>query len=43
LVMLHLFFRKEIPPEYDLAKLREPARAIHDLPTFRTGWIVLLL
>lgn len=43
LVMLHLFFRKEIPPEYDQAKLREPARAIHDLPTFRTGWIVLLL
>lgn len=43
LVMLHLFFRKEIPLEYDLAKLREPARAIHDLPTFRTGWIVLLL
>src|SRR5690606_5309583 len=43
LVMLHLFFRKEMPPEYDLAKLREPARAIHDLPTFITGWIVLLL
>ncbi|STD18739.1 putative arsenic-efflux pump [Enterobacter asburiae] len=43
LMMLHLFFRKEIPPEYDLAKLREPARAIHDLPTFRTGWLVLLL
>lgn len=43
LVMLHLFFRNEIPPEYDLAKLREPALAIHDLPTFRTGWIVLLL
>ncbi len=43
LVMLHLFFRKEIPPEYDLSKLREPARAITDLPTFRTGWIVLLL
>lgn len=43
LVMLHLFFRKEIPHEYDQAKLREPARAIHDLPTFRTGWIVLLL
>ncbi|KJM01706.1 arsenic transporter [Enterobacter chengduensis] len=43
LVMLHLFFRKEIPPEYDLSKLREPARAINDLPTFRTGWLVLLL
>lgn len=42
LVMLHLFFRKEIPPNMT-SKLREPARAIHDLPTFRTGWIVLLL
>ena len=28
---------------YDLAKLREPALAIHDLPTFGPGWIVLLL
>ena len=43
LIVLHLFFRREIPPTYDLAKLREPARAINDLPTFRTGWIVLLL
>jgi arsenical pump membrane protein len=43
LVMLHLFFRKDIPPGYDLSKLREPSRAINDLPTFRTGWIVLLL
>lgn len=43
LVMLHLFFRKEIPPTYELAKLRQPALAIHDVATFRTGWIVLLL
>ncbi|MBE4966734.1 arsenic transporter [Enterobacter cloacae complex sp. P24RS] len=43
LIVLHLFFRREIPPTYELAKLREPARAINDLPTFRTGWIVLLL
>ena len=43
LVMLHLFFRKEIPPTYELAKLRQPALAIHDVATFRTGWVVLLL
>lgn len=43
LAMLHLFFRKEIPPEYDQKKLRQPALAIKDLPTFRTGWIVLIL
>lgn len=43
LVMLHLFFRKEIPPTYEQAKLRQPALAIHDVATFRTGWVVLLL
>lgn len=43
LVMLHLFFCKEIPPTYELAKLRQPALAIHDVATFRTGWVVLLL
>jgi Na+/H+ antiporter NhaD/arsenite permease-like protein len=25
LVMLHLFFRKDIPPTYDLNRLKEPA------------------
>jgi arsenical pump membrane protein len=43
LVMLHLFFRKDIPPTYDLALLKAPAKAIKDLATFRTGWIVLIL
>ncbi len=43
LVMLHLFFRKDIPPEYDLALLKEPASIIKDKATFRTGWIVLTL
>lgn len=41
LVMLHLFFRKDIPPTYDLNRLKEPALAIKDPATFRTGWIVL--
>lgn len=43
LVMLHLFFRKDIPPTYDLNRLKEPALAIKDPATFRTGWIVLIL
>ncbi len=43
LVMLHLFFRKDIPPTYDLERLKEPAKAIKDPATFRTGWVVLLL
>ncbi len=43
LVMLHLFYRKEIPATYDLAKLKAPAEAIRDMRTFRAGWFVLLL
>jgi arsenical pump membrane protein len=43
LVMLHLFFRKDIPATYDLQKLREPKAAIRDLNTFKTGWGVLVL
>ena len=43
LVMLHLFFRKDIPATYDLAKLKAPRDAIRDMRTFKTGWLVLLL
>lgn len=43
LVMLHLFFRKEIPATYDLAKLKTPREAIRDMRTFKTGWLMLLL
>ncbi|MBM0748679.1 MULTISPECIES: arsenic transporter [Enterobacterales] len=43
LVTLHLFFRKDIPATYDLAKLKAPRDAIRDMRTFKTGWLVLLL
>ncbi|BCV50636.1 arsenic transporter [Shewanella algae] len=43
LVMLHLFFRKDIPATYDLEKLREPRAAIRDHNTFKIGWGVLVL
>ncbi|PVZ84321.1 arsenical efflux pump membrane protein ArsB [Serratia sp. S1B] len=43
LVMLHLFFRKEIPAVYDLSLLKAPKEAIRDLNTFKTGWLVLAL
>lgn len=43
LVMLHLFFRKDIPATYDLAKLKAPRDAIRDMRTFKTGWLVLIL
>ncbi|MBB3222061.1 arsenic transporter [Pseudoduganella umbonata] len=38
---LLLFFRKDIPADYDLAQLRRPDEAIHDRATFITGWWVL--
>jgi arsenical pump membrane protein len=40
---LLLFFRHEIPSDYDLAALRTPTDAIRDGATFRAGWIVLAL
>ncbi|EQB4442613.1 arsenic transporter [Pluralibacter gergoviae] len=41
LVMLHLFFRRDIPATYDAALLKTPSSAIKDPATFRAGWIVL--
>jgi arsenical pump membrane protein len=38
---LLLFFRKDIPANYDMAQLKHPAEAIHDKATFVTGWWVL--
>jgi arsenical pump membrane protein len=38
---LLLFFRKDIPGDYDLAQLKRPDEAIHDRATFVTGWWVL--
>lgn len=43
LVMLHLFFRKDIPATYDVSRLKLPADAIKDPATFRAGWVVLIL
>ena len=41
LIVLLLFFRRDIPASYDVAQLRHPADAIRDIATFRAGWIVL--
>ncbi|MDU4435393.1 MAG: arsenic transporter [Pluralibacter gergoviae] len=43
LVMLHLFFRRDIPATYDAALLKTPSSAIKDPATFRAGWIVLAI
>ncbi|HEY0208223.1 arsenic transporter [Acerihabitans sp.] len=43
LITLHLFFRRELPAKYDVARLPAPRDAIRDPATFRTGWVVLLM
>lgn len=43
LILLHLFFRNDIPAVYDLSLLKEPKKAIRDTRTFKTGWLVLTL
>ncbi|HHL3520387.1 TPA: arsenic transporter [Klebsiella pneumoniae] len=43
LIMLHLFFLRDIPATYDVSLLKTPASVIKDAATFRAGWIVLLL
>jgi arsenical pump membrane protein len=43
LAALYGFFRKDIPPDYDLAQLKHPLAAIHDRATFVTGWWVLAM
>ncbi|MES0320173.1 arsenic transporter [Citrobacter sedlakii] len=42
LVMLHFFFRRDIPATYEISRLNAPASAIKDPATFRAGWMVLL-
>lgn len=41
LLMLWLFYRKDIPASYDPRALEQPQNAIRDRATFRAGWWVL--
>ncbi|MGQ3085339.1 MAG: arsenic transporter [Hydrogenophaga sp.] len=41
LVVLYLFFRRDLPATYDMRQLKVPSEAIRDLSTFRAGWAVL--
>ncbi len=43
LVVLYLYFRRDLPATYDLRQLKAPAAAIRDRATFRAGWVVLVL
>lgn len=43
LIVLFLYFRRDIPASYDLTQLQDPVAAIHDRATFVAGWWVLAL
>ncbi|MDF0733613.1 arsenic transporter [Pseudomonas entomophila] len=42
LLVLSLYFRRDIPARYALDELKAPAMAIRDRATFRVGWVVLV-
>ncbi|HDS1737043.1 arsenic transporter [Pseudomonas sp. BP8] len=42
LLVLLLYFRRDIPARYALDELKQPALAIRDRATFRVGWVVLV-
>ncbi|MBN6187314.1 arsenic transporter [Aneurinibacillus sp. BA2021] len=41
LLVLYLFFRKDIPKDYDVSQLKKPQEAIKDQGLFRLSWVVL--
>ena len=41
MLVLYLYFRKDIPKEFDARSLKKPASAIKDLAMFRLSWVVL--
>ncbi|KTT23099.1 arsenic transporter [Pseudacidovorax intermedius] len=43
LVVLYLYFRRDVPAGYDIGQLKAPRQAIRDRATFRAGWAVLAL
>ncbi|OYV48636.1 MAG: hypothetical protein B7X10_02810 [Burkholderiales bacterium 21-58-4] len=43
LIVLWLYFKKDIPSRYPVNDLPYPATGIRDRLTFHTGWVVLLL
>ncbi|MCP1145797.1 arsenic transporter [Lysinibacillus endophyticus] len=43
IIVLLIYFRKNIPSTYDLSKLKKPKEAIKDFQMFRLSWVVLIV
>jgi arsenical pump membrane protein len=43
ILVLYLYFRKDIPKQYDLSQLKKPSEAIKDDKMFKLSWIVLII
>lgn len=41
LIVLYLFFRKDIPKHYEVSHLKQPEEAIKDKGLFRLSWLVI--
>lgn len=41
LLVLYLYFRKDVPAVYDRAHLKKPSEAIKDIELFRISWVIL--
>ncbi len=39
--VLFLFFRQDIPADYDISSLKKPSEAIRDIRMFRLSWVIL--
>lgn len=43
ILVLFIYFRKSIPKQYDLSKLKMPDEVIRDKKMFRLSWVVLAI
>ncbi|WP_409291656.1 arsenic transporter [Peribacillus sp. SCS-37] len=43
ILVLYLYFKRNIPKDYDITQLKKPSDAIQDLKMFRLSWIVLAI